>query len=647
MKNKYGRLIVLLLVLSLVLVTVGTTLAFFTYNATGETLNTITVGGITFHYEELDGKGRGISITDAMPVASNENAKIGDKYFNFKITSTTTGGTNIPYVVTARMDPSSDEILGDIIDIYLTDESNNPTPLFEGELKKYNELEQYDQVTGYTEKIIYTDTVTSSDYEKNFRLRMWIDANTNLNTGNGQSDYNNKQFSITVNVNAVGSLADNNGGGETNDPNLLDPSDPDSPFYDPPITLAPGLYTDTGVEENDELILSWQELLDNGYISVTDTGVAGVGENYDTFKNMTGKLILDSSVKSIKRSGFGSCSISTYIIPDSVTSIGNFAFSYNSKLKKVHISNSVSYIGNYAFRNCSLLEDVKLSASLTSINTSTFTECTKLASINIPEGVTEIGSQAFYKNTSLTSVRLPSTLIRMDSSFSECTALESITFPENLEETVYGTFSGCTSLKNVVFNDKIKKIGDSTFYGCTSLETVNIPSSVVYLGPSVFSQSGVKNVTIPNSISTLRSMAFYNCTNLESIEIPSSITTMEDSVFSHSGLKSITIPSSITTLPNSIFAWCSDLEEVNLPEGLETIEQLAFARTTSLAEITIPSTVTKVGKNVFEMGALTSATFLDNVGWTVNGNIADFGTPETAAQTLNATINQGKEFIKQ
>ena len=235
MKNKLSSTAAMMAIVALMIITVGVSMAVFTYSATGDTLNEITVGGITFHYEELDGKGRGISITDAMPVASNENAKTGDNYFNFKITSTTTGGTQIPYVVTARMDPGSDEILGDIIDIYLTDESNNPTPLFEGELKKYNELEQYDQVDGYTEKVIYTDTVTSSDYEKNFRLRMWIDQNTNLNTGNGTSDYNNKSFSVTVNVNAVGSLADNTNTNKTlaqdikrkvdDDPTIPDPND--------------------------------------------------------------------------------------------------------------------------------------------------------------------------------------------------------------------------------------------------------------------------------------------------------------------------------------------------------------------------------------------------------------------------------------
>ena len=221
MKNKLKTAAVMFAFLALLVITTGVTMAFFTYNATGETLNTITVGGITFHYKEMQGKGHGISIKDALPVSDNGNAKTSDDYFEFKITSTTTGGVEIPYVVTARMNPNSDSIMGDIVDMYLTEVnggSETPTELFSGTLPKYNELEQYDQVTGYTEKIIYTDTVTSRDYEKVFRLRMWIDQNTELNTGDGTSDYNDKEFSVTVNVNAVG-RATNNGGGN-NDTSL-------------------------------------------------------------------------------------------------------------------------------------------------------------------------------------------------------------------------------------------------------------------------------------------------------------------------------------------------------------------------------------------------------------------------------------------
>ena len=209
MNKKRNLIIVSLLVLSLILVVSGVTYAFFTYSATGETTNTINVGSIKLQYTELSKKGEGISITDAMPVADNDVAKISSNYFSFKVTGSSDTRMPVSYVVTARMSQNSDEIMGDIVDMYLTDENNNPTPLFTGTIPKYNELEQYTAVSGYTEKIIYTDTVNTDNYEKNFRLRMWVDQGTNLNTSNGTSDYNNKEFSVTVNINAVGSLSTN------------------------------------------------------------------------------------------------------------------------------------------------------------------------------------------------------------------------------------------------------------------------------------------------------------------------------------------------------------------------------------------------------------------------------------------------------
>ena len=248
MKKKKVLIITLLLFLSLVLVTTGLTLAFFTYTGTGKTDNTITVGSISFHYDEVTSKGHGISITNATPVNSNDTAKNSDKYFEFRITSSTTDGVSIPYTVTARMNQNSYEPLGNIVDMYLTEVSGGETPtaLFSGTLPKYNGLEDYENRGSYTEKVIYTDTVTSANYEKTFRLRMWIDKDANME-GTMQvkyfcgdtdvtesyyqgyecsegvspskqnilvSEYNDKEFSITVNVNALGNQVsnDNNDG---------------------------------------------------------------------------------------------------------------------------------------------------------------------------------------------------------------------------------------------------------------------------------------------------------------------------------------------------------------------------------------------------------------------------------------------------
>ena len=204
MNNKF-KLLSLLITLLIILVTISLTYAFLTYAKLGQTENTITSGGITFHYQEKNKRGHGISITNALPVL-NDSAKISNDSFDFKITSTTKNGIFIPYVITARLDENSDSIMGSIVDVYLTevdDTGEKPTELFSEELKKYNELEQYSRVSNYTEKVIY-EGEASGNYVRNFKLRMWIDENVEFNTGSGTSNYNDKQFSVTVNVYAEG-----------------------------------------------------------------------------------------------------------------------------------------------------------------------------------------------------------------------------------------------------------------------------------------------------------------------------------------------------------------------------------------------------------------------------------------------------------
>ena len=257
-KKKIIIVSLFLAIFSLVLVISGVTYALITYRANGVVTSTISTGSIKLHYTELSKKGKGISITDSLPVASNETAKTGNKYFDFKITGAANNRMQVAYIVTARMDKNSDAVMGEIVDVYLTELGDNETPteLFSGNIVKYNDLDQYVEQTNYTEKIIYTDTVTGSDYEKNFRLRMWIDqyadyskqCSINLSTNNTEElcdsvggvwdyRYNNKTFSITVNVNAVGNLTraiSNSPIGDINSPTIVSlDSGPDTDIVDP------------------------------------------------------------------------------------------------------------------------------------------------------------------------------------------------------------------------------------------------------------------------------------------------------------------------------------------------------------------------------------------------------------------------------
>ena len=117
------------------------------------------------------------------------------------------------------------------------------------------------------------------------------------------------------------------------------------------------------------------------------------------------------------------------VVPDYVTSIGDFAFKDCSGLTSITISDSVTSIGDGAFYGCSGLTSITIPDSVTSIGYSAFCNCSSLTSITIPDGVTSIGSYAFSRCSSLTSITIPDSVTSIgDYAFYNCSGLTSITF---------------------------------------------------------------------------------------------------------------------------------------------------------------------------------------------------------------------------
>ncbi|MBR5829007.1 MAG: leucine-rich repeat protein, partial [Bacteroidaceae bacterium] len=127
---------------------------------------------------------------------------------------------------------------------------------------------------------------------------------------------------------------------------------------------------------------------------------------------------------------FNGCDgLTSVVIPNSVTSIGESAFDGCSGLTSVVIPNSVTSIGEGAFRDCSGLTSVTLGNSVTSIGDYAFYKCNALTSVTIPNGVTSIGNGTFERCTGLTSVTIPGSVTNIGGyAFSGCTKLESVTF---------------------------------------------------------------------------------------------------------------------------------------------------------------------------------------------------------------------------
>ena len=209
MKNKKKQIIITLIaIISLIVITVGVTYAFFNYSRTGTTDNVVKTGGITFLYTEVSGVGKGISLTDAYPVADSiGKVQVGEgKVFDFKVTSNIEMNSSIGYQVTARK-KSDSTLANSAVKVYLTEDNGTEQELL---LSKYSELDQTDKVDSskYDERILYEATVPANtkNYEKNFKLRMWVSDDTDFTDGS----MNDKTFTLTVNVYADGKVVTDN-----------------------------------------------------------------------------------------------------------------------------------------------------------------------------------------------------------------------------------------------------------------------------------------------------------------------------------------------------------------------------------------------------------------------------------------------------
>ena len=338
-------------------------------------------------------------------------------------------------------------------------------------------------------------------------------------------------------------------------------------------------------------------------------------------------------------------------IPESVTSIGDWAFSYCSSLTSVTIPESVTSIGDEAFYDCSGLTSIMLPESVTSIGGWAFFYCSSLTSVTIPESVESIGNCAFEDCRGLTSVTIPASVERLGTGvFSSCVNLEeiivsannpvyssldgvlynkdktellkwpdkklSVTIPESVTSIGESAFEDCYGLTTITLPESVTSIGDWAFSYCISLTSMTIPESVTSIGVGAFSYcSGLTSMTIPESVTSIGDEAFSYCSGLTSITLPESLTSIGVSTFSDcTGLTSITIPNSVESIGNGAFFRCSGLTTITLPESLTSIGRNTFSGCSGLTTITLPESLTSIGRNTFSgCSGLTTITIPESV----------------------------------
>lgn len=313
-----------------------------------------------------------------------------------------------------------------------------------------------------------------------------------------------------------------------------------------------------------------------------EDGVLYIGNHLIEASNETpSEYAIKSGTKTIATRAFETCtSITSVVIPDSMTTISKYAFCACRTLESVTIPESVTLIDEAAFHYCTSLTSVKIPDSVTSIGEEAFYQCELLTSIVIPDSVTSIGRAAFFETA----------YVYDESNWEGGVVNNGALYIGNHLITIGENFPKKYEVKEGTIT-----IADWAFYRCEQLIAITLPDSLITIGYAAFTRcSALRNVKLGKNLKTISYGAFLQCESLYNIVLPDGLTTIESYAFD--GLLSLTIPGSVTTIGEN--AVC-DTNIIVLLEGITAIPEFAFSECSSLTKVVIPRSVTSIGASAF------------------------------------------------
>ena len=372
------------------------------------------------------------------------------------------------------------------------------------------------------------------------------------------------------------------------------------------------------------------------------------------------------SVTKIGKSAFKGSIVTSVSMPESITSIGQYAFSGCQNLETVALPESLTALGSNAFYSCKLLKTIKIPSGVTAIPSSCFYECSSLESVAIPEGVTTIGSEAFQS----------------------CN-LNALTLPESLEKIGIYAFSGNQSLKSVNIPAKVKTIESNAFHNCGLTDLV-IQEGVQTIDSYAFESNSLQNLTLPSTIKSIGNGAFRYNNNLQSIICNAVMPpALGDNAFNIEITSSIKVPMASIAAYRKAYGWKDfsnyysgevvadgityridengamvaavepSLTEANIPSSVEfegnrylviKINGYAFADNTNLTAVTLSDGLVEIGNYAFSgcknLASVTLPESLTTLGYSAFGscNLKALTLPESLEKIESSAFNSNRSL---
>ena len=394
-------------------------------------------------------------------------------------------------------------------------------------------------------------------------------------------------------------------------------------------------------------------------------------------KSLT-SLVLPQSLTYIGLYAFAYCSnISAITMGDRVKTISNYAFYAPSNLIEIDFGNSPANIGRCAFQGPHSLVTIK-SKRIKSIDQYAFEGCEKLVNLQLGDSLLVIENYAFKECHSLPEIHFPSTIYNFyASSFLNCWALDVITVDE--KNTTYNSYNNCNAAIKTKTNELVLGcwksivpkstigIGSYAFYACKRLKSITLPDGLQYIDDYAFMSCEVlREISFPSSLIRVEFQSFKDCNSLQSVILPEGLQSIDGGAFATcSQLKTVKFPESVTSVGCGVFFCCDNLTEpvynstwfvqmprsykgkYNIPASIKNVACQSFYDCDNIEQVNVAASVDKIGRlafqecnNLIKVLLPDNLTYIGDQAFTSCNSLSEISIPKRIKVIYEETFNR-------